>query len=84
MRVRPLVLALLLVTAACAGRPGEEGSPFYQAGFGDGCASAAAEMGPVPRPAQRDEALFAKDEGYRTGWISGHAACRMQGGGPNL
>jgi hypothetical protein len=77
------VAAFMVLVTACAASP-EMDSPFYQTGFADGCASANAETAPIPRTAQRDEALFAKDSGYRAGWISGHAACRMQGGPPRL
>jgi hypothetical protein len=59
-------------------------SPFYEAGFADGCATASAETGPIPRPSQRDEALYAQDSGYRAGWISGHASCRTPDGPPRL
>jgi len=74
---------ITVFVAACAASP-EADSPFYQTGFADGCASANGETAPIPRATQRDEALFAKDSGYRSGWISGHAACRMQGGPPRL
>jgi hypothetical protein len=77
------VAACMVLVTACAALP-EMDSPFYQTGFADGCASANAETAPIPRTPQRDEALFARDSGYRSGWISGHAACRMQGGPPRL
>ena len=73
--------------AACATPETPEAanrSPAYEAGFGDGCATAGAESGPVGQPAKRDEMAFARDSGYRAGWISGHAACRMQDGPPRL
>jgi hypothetical protein len=75
--------ALTFLVAACAASL-EPDSPFYQTGFSDGCASANGESSAIPHPVQRDEALFAKDSGYRAGWISGHAACLMQSGGPRL
>ena len=80
---RLLAAALAVLAAACAAPAGRD-SPFYDAGFGDGCATAIAEAGPIPRTVQRDEALYAKDSGYRAGWISGHAACRKDAGPPRL
>jgi len=69
---------------ACAASEAPNRSPAYEGGFDDGCVTANAEAAPVPRPAKRDEAAFSKDSDYRAGWISGHAACRMQGGPPRL
>jgi len=69
---------------ACAASEAPIRSPAYEAGFDDGCATASAEAAPIPRPAKRDETAFSKDADYRAGWISGHAACRMQGGPPRL
>ena len=77
------VAAFTVLVTACAAPP-EMDSSLYQTGFSDGCASANAETAPIPRTPQRDEVLFAKDPGYRSGWISGHAVCRMQGGPPRL
>jgi hypothetical protein len=80
---RVLAAGLAVIASACAAPPMPQ-SPFYEAGFADGCATASAETAPVPRAAQRDEALYAKDPGYRSGWISGHASCRMPSGPPRL
>jgi hypothetical protein len=77
------VLGLTLLAGACAA-PNLPEAPFYDSGFADGCATASAEAAPAPRPAQRDEALYAKDSGYRSGWISGHANCRPLDGPPRL
>lgn len=83
--LRRLLAALpYVVLMACAATEPADRSPAYDAGFGDGCATASAEAGPVPRPAQRDEAAFSRDSDYRAGWISGRAACRMQAGPPRL
>jgi len=76
--------ALTLLIAACADSAPQTDSAFYQTGFGDGCASANGENAAIPRNPMRDETLYAADSGYRAGWISGHAACRMQGGPPRL
>lgn len=74
--------ALALCLAAC-GSMADKDSPLYNAGFGDGCNTAEAEQLPNrPRP-QRDEALYAKDADYRSGWNTGHTFCRpmsRQGG----
>jgi len=64
--------------------PTEPDNPSYQAGFGDGCASAGAAESAIPRAPQRNETLYASDADYRSGWISGLASCRMQGGPPRL
>ena len=81
MRVPAVALALLLSACAAAG---DQASPSYSAGFADGCASASAEGGPIARPPQRDEELYAKDPDYRAGWTSGRATCRMEGGPPRF
>ena len=78
------VILPLAVLLACAAPDDAERSPAYDAGFGDGCATASAEMAAVPRPATRDEAAFSRDADYRKGWLSGHAACRMPSGPPRL
>jgi len=77
------VAVLALGLTACAA-PAEQESPFYQAGFADGCATGSAETAPVRRNPQRDEALYATDSGYRAGWLSGRATCRMADGPPRL
>jgi hypothetical protein len=77
----PLLLALFL--CACAASPDRD-NPSYEAGFADGCATASAENPSIPRNPQRDEALYAGDSNYRSGWISGHATCRMTEGRPRL
>jgi hypothetical protein len=75
---------LTLLLSACA-TAGDSASPFYSAGFSDGCATASAEgTTTAPREPQRDQALYAKEPDYRAGWISGHATCRMEGGPPRL
>jgi hypothetical protein len=78
------VMAPCVALLACAAPDEAVRSPAYDAGFGDGCATATADMAAVPRPAIRDEAAFSGDTGYRAGWLSGHAACRMQSGPPRL
>jgi hypothetical protein len=77
-------MLLGVALSACAAPEPANRSPEYEAGFGDGCATAGAEAAPVPQPAKRDEQAFSKDSGYRAGWISGHAQCRMQAGPPRL
>jgi hypothetical protein len=70
--------AFAFLVAACAGSSPQTDSPFYEMGFADGCASASAEITPVPRNPERDETLYAQDSGYRSGWNSGHTACLRQ------
>jgi hypothetical protein len=74
---------LTLLLSACSTAVPTE-SPAYQAGFADGCATASAEGSGVLRAPQRNEALYEGDPGYRAGWISGHATCRMPSGPPRL
>jgi len=76
-RVAPaVVLALMLAGCAEAG-PGAKNSPFYQEGFGDGCATASAQGAPGQTKLVRDQALFDREKDYHAGWISGLAQCRM-------
>lgn len=69
------MIVALLALGACAST-GDASSPAYQAGFGDGCATASAAASPVAGAAQRDATLYQTDTNYRSGWLSGHAACR--------
>jgi hypothetical protein len=65
--IRLTVLASAVLLGACAG--GNPEAPSYRAGFSDGCASATAHE-PV-----RDAGLYAQDEDYRAGWLSGRNSC---------
>lgn len=76
--VSAFVLALLLMGCADTGS-GANKSPFYEEGFGDGCATASAQGTPGQTKPVRDQALFDKDKDYHAGWISGLAQCRMSG-----
>ena len=71
-----MVLAIALTGCTAAG-PGANNSPFYEEGFGDGCATASAQGTPGQAKTVRDQALFDGDKGYHAGWISGFAQCRM-------
>ena len=69
--MRPIVLAVMLVLAACGGNP-------YQAGYVQGCDSGYVD-------AQRQD-MYAKDENqyrtdadYRAGWDAGYERCYDDG-----
>jgi hypothetical protein len=81
MRMFAAAFAIGLLACSTPQRPT---SSSYDSGFADGCASASAETSAIPRRARRDEQLYAKDPDYRSGWISGSATCRAQGGPPRL
>jgi hypothetical protein len=76
MRKRDAFL-VLFVLVRCA-MPAQDHSPVYDLGYGDGCASAAAQGPGVPKDPRRNEELYAKEPDYRTGWASGNAQCRVQ------
>jgi hypothetical protein len=76
--MRPIPAVLFLLTSACT-TPAEERSPYYQLGFGDGCATASTETSGAPRQPRRNRALYEVDRDYRSGWLSGHAQCQAPG-----
>ncbi len=49
--------------------------PSYQAGYGDGCATAIEEDKSFSRKKTRDAYLFENDKAYRAGWRQGYLAC---------
>lgn len=72
------VIVLVLMLAGCAeANSGAKNSPFYQEGFGEGCATASAQGSPGQTKIVRDQALFDREKDYHAGWISGFAQCRM-------
>lgn len=74
---RLCLCVLALVVASCAeADSGAKMSPFYQEGFGDGCATASAQGAPGQTKTVRDQALFDREKDYHAGWISGFAQCR--------
>jgi hypothetical protein len=75
---------LFLILGACAAMPRDGGSPNYRLGFDEGCATANAESSAIARPAQRNIELYRDDTDYRSGWLSGHATCRLPEGPPRL
>ncbi len=74
-----IALVALLLLSACGTPMPMERSPDYEAGFGDGCASASATTGGRPSEPRRNEALYRANADYRRGWNSGAAQCRDQG-----
>ena len=74
----PFVMGLLLL-AGCSSAADRSlrNSPDFKAGYADGCASASQEAADRrdQRPV-RDEALYAGNRAYHSGWGSGFGACR--------
>lgn len=75
-----VALTCLLPLAGCTS-PAERAlrnSPDYRSGYSDGCSSASLEgankrgQSPV-----RDDAAFAANRAYRSGWGAGYGACRV-------
>jgi hypothetical protein len=69
----------LLLLCACASRHAAEGhhnSPYYSAGFTDGCATASAQAANEPREGERNATLYKTSKDYRSGWSAGFASCR--------
>ena len=76
--MRGIAVAIATLILAGCQMPEMERSPSYDAGFADGCATAAAQGPGVPREPRRNEELYARDKDYRMGWTSGLAQCRVQ------
>jgi len=74
-------VALALLLAGCSGgrKMMMERSPDYEAGYADGCSSAAASGPGIPRTPKRNEMVYAANPDYRRGWNSGSVQCRIQG-----
>jgi hypothetical protein len=79
---RLLALLFAAALAGCVLFPGREDralqkNPNFRQGYEDGCA-AASTAGANPREQQpyRDEALYASDAAYRSGWGNGFSVCR--------
>lgn len=77
--LRPIAAASLIAVllAACASDDVETLSqePGFQAGYGDGCATATEEDKSFSTKRQRDEYLFENDRAYRAGWRQGYLQC---------
>lgn len=77
--LRPLAafLALALAAGACASDDALQlaEQPGYQAGYGDGCATAAEEDKSFSTIRVRDEYEFDNDRAYRAGWRQGYLQC---------
>ena len=52
--------------------------PSFQAGYGDGCATASEEDKSFSTRKQRDAYLFENDEAYRAGWRHGYLECQSK------
>lgn len=70
------VLPFALVLSGCSPAMMMERSPEYELGYSDGCSNGLAQGQGALKDPKRNDALFAKDEGYRRGWNSGNAQCR--------
>ena len=72
-----LGICAALAVAGCVSptAPDFDGSAFYQAGYGDGCSTAVEGDKSFSTKLIRNEALYKTDEGYRSGWRQGYAAC---------
>src|SRR5262245_53379990 len=80
---RLLAFVIAICASGCTTSANQD-SPNYQAGFGDGCLTASREKAAIARSPVRNDVLYGKDNSYRSGWISGQAACRDQPGPPHL
>ncbi|HEY0282689.1 MAG TPA: hypothetical protein VGC27_08705 [Rhizomicrobium sp.] len=60
---------------SAASRAGRD-TPGFRAGYSDGCASANSQDTNYRNDQVRDEAAYAADRHYRSGWASGFSACR--------
>ncbi len=75
-----LVASATTLIAACTTPTNENGvplteSPSYQAGYGDGCASATEEDKSFSTKKVRDAYLFDNDRAYAAGWRQGYLSC---------
>ena len=70
--------ALALNLGACASYDPEavQQSGWYGKGYNDGCASAVEADKSFSAKQTKDEDLFDRDEGYRSGWRQGYMQCR--------
>jgi hypothetical protein len=67
--------ALSLLLLGCASEPADPVA--YQAGYSDGCESAASAPGVPPR---RNEMYYKENSDYRAGWRTAHASCSANSG----
>ena len=77
--MRQALIMSVFLLAACSG-PADQAmrnSPDFRAGYADGCASASQE-GADKRSQNmvRDEALYAGNPAYHSGWGNGFGTCR--------
>src|SRR5215467_11874473 len=79
-------LSLVLLSAALLGgcmffeTPADRNlrkQPNFRVGYEDGCATATNEGANMRYgDTVRDDALYESDQAYRSGWATGHGACR--------
>ena len=84
---RLLVVSLVLLLCACASRHAAQGhnnSPYYAAGYDDGCQTATARASNEADGEERDKTLYQSNKDYRSGWSAGYASCGTSNSGTTL
>ena len=76
--MRVWIMLAVLGLSGCGGIGGDS-SPDYQAGYRDGCASAASNANPRDTHQVRDDDAYAPVPAYRSGWNAGFNICRAGG-----
>ncbi|MDE3116118.1 MAG: hypothetical protein KGL26_11000 [Pseudomonadota bacterium] len=74
--ITTLAFASALALAACASHRAVHNTPNFKAGYADGCDAADGSGASYRAGPTRDEALYAKDGDYRSGWNIGYSSCR--------
>jgi hypothetical protein len=85
--VRGIAASLLVILGACASRHAAQGhhnSPYYSAGFDDGCTTASARATNTAGGEERDPTLYKSNKDYRSGWAAGYASCGTSNSGSPL
>ncbi len=80
-RVLPIIAASALALSGCATSLDAQElreAPGFQAGYGDGCATATEEDKSFSTRLQRDAYAFDNDKAYRAGWRQGYLECSTQ------
>jgi len=77
--MRLWIVVAMLGLSGCGVIGGRASSPDYQAGYRDGCASAARGADPRDAAPVRDDAAYGAVPAYRDGWRAGFNVCRADG-----